>query len=53
LKKTGERIKTIYSFSLALQKAMKEQQQLSDQWLKMIYRVDDELKILVDPKVKL
>jgi hypothetical protein len=53
LKKTGERIKAMYTFNLALQKAMEEQQQLNDQRLKMVYRVDDGLKIVVDPKLKL
>lgn len=53
LKKTGERIKAMYAFNLALQKAMEEQHQLHDQRLKMIYRVDDGLKIVVDPKLKL
>lgn len=53
LKKTGERIQAMYAFNLALQKAMAERQQWNDQRLKMIYRADDGLKIVVDPQLKL
>lgn len=53
LKKTGERIKALYMFNLAMQKAMEDKQQRTgDRRLHVMYHVDDGLKIVIDPKFK-
>ncbi|MDZ7320012.1 MAG: hypothetical protein ONB11_12700 [candidate division KSB1 bacterium] len=53
LKKAGERIKAMYAFNIAVQKAIEERQQQSGgPQPKIVYHVDDGLKIVVDPKIK-